>query len=203
VPFHGTLNLDEAVTAKSRSWLTRCGIQSQQPGPCGEKNARRDALLTRPVRDATRRGVDRPWHLVAPDLFSAVSVERQHLVASRGQEHDAVHNNWRDLWIATNAVFLTRRSAAPRGARTTAGSRASTLRTLFRRRRWPTTPSSGGLRELHRPGLSQLRDITGIDVRERREAAAAEVTAEHRPVVAAGRRLTVLCHDGNPDEDCR
>ena len=101
------------------------------------------------------------------------------------------------------AVFVTRRGTAPRGARTTASSRASTLRTLFRRRRWPAAAASGGLRELHRPGLSQLRDITGIDVRERREAAAAEVAAEHRPVVAAGRRLAVLCHDRNTDDECR
>ena len=43
VPRH--LYLDEAVTAKSRGRLARCGIESKEPGPCGEKNARRDALL--------------------------------------------------------------------------------------------------------------------------------------------------------------
>src|SRR5439155_24864988 len=59
------------------------------------------------------------------------------------------------------------------------------------------------LRELHRPGLRKLRRIVGVDVGERREARAAEVVAEHRPVVVSRARPAGLRDDDRAGDEGR
>ena len=141
-----------------------------------------------PGQYATPRavGVDGLRHLVAPDLFTSVGIQRQHLVAARRQIHHAVDDDRRDLRIAAAGIAVALGSASPRRASAAAGSgRAAPLSLAsFCRRRWTAATPSAGLRELHGPRLREPRNVAGVDIGERREAAAGEVAAVHRPMPA-------------------
>ena len=204
VPRHD--DVDQAIASETRSGLSGRRVEGQQPRSRRQQNPRRCATFPWPVGDTARCRRETGGHLMPPSLPAGVGVDREHLIATRRQVHDAVDDDWGHLGIAAGAAGRIdgRRSGcatAPRRGPIAAAGAASSGRphtagrsdaaTLGRSRRRPAAAPPGRPRQLHRPGLGQLCDVGRIDLAQWREARPGEVMAVHRPV-AGGRGVAAV-----------
>ena len=172
-----------------------CRVEREQARSRREQDARADAPLARPVGDAARGGRDGWRHLVAPDLVSAVGVEREHLVAARRQIHHAGDDDRRHLRIASSGITFAvgSRSASSR-------SGASSQRHPLREPRRPLAVRPARSAARTRPASS--RDTLPVLMSvKRREPAAGRVAAVHRPVAVVRRRSRPLPRDHDGDDE--